>query len=208
MSGSHCTLPAIAIGTADGSPPVPVEGPVQIRCTAEECRVHLACAGSERSQPGRGKVCGRARRRALCARCSHLVWQVSPRAARHARTHEYIMHHNAWTACSPHVLAGRRKAVELTGNGYLWLYKSWAVAYGAGACCCAMACIGLPHVWTESDRQIDLSQRVCSTRCKRSILSSLQSLTAGFRERSWASETDSICTVADAVATGRSAAGL
>ena len=130
----------------------------------------------QRPQPRRGKVGGRARRRALCARCSHLVWQVSPRAARHARTHEYIMHHTAWTACSPHVLAGRRKAVELTGNGYLWLYKSWAVAYGAGACCCAMACIGLPHVSTESDRQIDLSQRVCSTRCERSILASLQSL--------------------------------
>eukprot|EP00966_Prymnesium_polylepis_P277623 6414290-Prymnesium_polylepis.1 len=40
----------------------------------------------------------------------------------------------AWTACSPHVLAGGSKVVELTCNGYLWLYKSWAVAYGAGAC--------------------------------------------------------------------------
>jgi hypothetical protein len=64
-------------------------------------------------------VCGRARRRALCARCSRLVWQVSPRASRHARTHEYFMHHTAWTACSPHVLAGRSRAVELTDNGYL-----------------------------------------------------------------------------------------
>ena len=81
-----------------------------------------------------------------------------------------------------HVLAGRSNAVELTCNGYLWLCKSWAVAYGAGACCCAMACIGLPHVWTESDRQIDLSQRVCSTRCERSILASLQSLTGLQRE--------------------------
>ena len=92
---------------------------VRKACTAEECRVHSACAGSERSQPRRGKVGGRARRRALCARCSRLVWQVSPRAARHARMHEYIMHHTAWTACSTHVLAGRRKAVELTDNGYL-----------------------------------------------------------------------------------------
>ena len=157
MSASHGTHSACATGTAERSPPVPVEDPVRKACTAEECRVHSACAGSERSQPGRGKVCGRARRRALCARCSRSVSQVSLRASRHARTHEYLTHHTAWTACSPHVLAGRRKAVELTCNGYLWLCKSWAVAYGAGACCCAMACIGLPHVSTESDRQIDLS---------------------------------------------------
>ena len=82
-------------------------------------RVHSACAGTERQQPGHGKVCGRARRRALCARCSRLVSQVSLRASRHARTHEHLLHHTAWTACSPHVLAGRRKAVELTDNGYL-----------------------------------------------------------------------------------------
>ena len=157
MSASHGTLPAIAIGTADGSPPVPVEGPVQIRCTVDELCVPSACAGSERSQPGRGKVCGRARRRALCARCSRLVSQVSLRASRHARTHEHLMHHTAWTACSPHVLAGRRKAVELTDNGYLWLYKSWAVACDGGACRGAMACFALSHVSTESDRQIDLS---------------------------------------------------
>ena len=116
-----------------------------------------ACAGSERSQPGLGKVGGRARRRSLCARCSRLVWQVSPRAARHARTHEYLMHHTAWTACSPHVLAGRRKAVELTDNEYRWLDKSWAVALDRVACCSAMVCIGLLRVSTESDRQIDLS---------------------------------------------------
>ena len=72
----------------------------------------------QRPQPGRGKVCGRARRRALCARCARLACQVSPRAARHARTHEYHMHHTAWTARSPHVLAGRSQAVELTCNGY------------------------------------------------------------------------------------------
>ena len=73
MSASHGTLPAIAIGTADGSPPVPVEGPMRIRCPADELCAPSACAGSERSQPGRGKVCGRARRRALRARCSRLV---------------------------------------------------------------------------------------------------------------------------------------
>ena len=177
MSGSHCTLPAIAIGTADRSPAVPIEDPVRKACTAEECRVHSACAGSERSQPRRGKVGGRARRRALCARCSRLVRQVSLRADRHACTHESLTHHTAWTACSPHVLAGRRKAVELTDNGYLWLYKSWTVACDGGACRGAMACFALSHVSTESDRHIDLSQLVCSTRCERSILASLQSLT-------------------------------
>ena len=132
-----------------------------------------ACAGSERSQPGLGKVGGRARRRSLCARCSRLVRQVSPRAARHARTHEYLMHHTAWTACSPHVLAGCRKAVELTCNGYLWLYKSWAVACGGGTCRGAMACFALSHVSTENDRQINLSQRMLSTRCERSTFASL-----------------------------------
>ena len=65
--------------------------------------------------------------------------------------------HTAWAACSPHVLAGRRKAVELTDNGYLWLDKSWAVAYGGSARCGAMVCVGLLRVSTESDRQIDLS---------------------------------------------------
>ena len=157
MSASHGTLPACATGTADRSPAVPIEDPVRKACTPEECRVHSACAGSERSQPGLGKVGGRARRRSLCARCSRLVWQVSPRAARHARTHEYIMHHTAWTACSPHVLAGRRKAVELTDNEYRWLDKSWAVALDGVACCSAMVCIGLLRVSTESDRRIDLS---------------------------------------------------
>ena len=83
------------------------------------------------------------------------------------------MHHTAWTACSPHVLAGRRKAVELTDNGYLWMDKSWAVAYGGGACRGAMASIALPHVSTENDRQINLSQRVLSTRCERLTFASL-----------------------------------
>ena len=182
MSASHGTLPAIAIGTADGSPPVPVEGPVQIRCTVDELCVPSACAGSERSQHRRGDDGGRARRRALHARWTRLVSQVSLRADRHACTHESLTHHAAWTACSPHVLAGRRKAVELTDNGYLWHYKSWAVACDGGACRGAMACFALSHVSTESDRHIDLSQRVCSTRCERSILASLQSLTGLQRE--------------------------
>ena len=40
-----------------------------------------------------------------------------------------------------------------------------------------MASIALPHVSTENDRQINLSQRVLSTRCERSTFASLQSLT-------------------------------
>ena len=83
--------------------------------------------------------------------------QASPRAARHARTHAYLTLHTAWTACSPHVLAGRRKAVELTYNGYLCLYKSCAVGFVGGASRGAMVRVGLLHVSTESDRQIDLS---------------------------------------------------
>ena len=51
----------------------------------------------QRPQPGRSKVCGRARRRALCARCTRLKSQASPRATRHARMHEYLTHHTAWS---------------------------------------------------------------------------------------------------------------
>ena len=57
----------------------------------------------------------------------------------------------AWP-CSPHVLAGRSKAVELAYNGYEWLYKSRAVAFDGSACRGAMASIALPHVSTENDR--------------------------------------------------------
>ena len=55
----------------------------------------------------------------------------------------------------------------------------------------AMACFTSLHVSTESDRQIDLSHRVCSMRCERSILVSLRSLTShevsksSFRHRRW-----------------------
>ena len=119
----HWPEPALPEATAGAG--WPSHSPTRPSATKIASAVCLAAASpsarrrEQRPQPGRGKVCGRARRRALCARCSHLVWQLSPRAARHARTHEYIMHHTAWTACSPHVLAGSRKAVELTDNGFL-----------------------------------------------------------------------------------------
>ena len=83
--------------------------------------------------------------------------EVSLRVARHACTHDTLTLYAAWTARSTRVLAGRRSGVELTYNGYLWLYKSWAVEYGGGARCGAMVRVGLLHVSTESDRQIDLS---------------------------------------------------
>jgi hypothetical protein len=63
-------------------------------------------------------------------------------------------------------------------SGYQWLYKSWTVAFDGSACRGAMASIALPHVLTDNDHQIDLSHRVCSTRCERSVLASLQSLKA------------------------------
>ena len=157
MSASHGTHSARATGTAGGSPPVPVEDPVRIRCTAEEQCVPSVCTGGERSPTPMRRRWGAARRGALCARCSRLVSQVSLRASRHARTHEHLLHHTAWTACSPHVLAGRSNAVELLHNGFLWLYKSWTVRSDGGASRGAMVCLALLHVSTESDRQIDLS---------------------------------------------------
>ena len=42
--------------------------------------------------------------------------------------------------------------MELTDTGYLWLYKSWAVACDGGACRGAMACFALSHVSTERER--------------------------------------------------------
>ena len=49
------------------------------------------------------------------------------------------------------------------------------------------------------------SLSACAARVVRGRSYRLSRASRGFRERSWASETDSICTVADAVATGRSA---
>ena len=54
-------------------------------------------------------------------------------------------------------LQGRSDAVDLAYNGCAWLYKSWTVAMDGGARRGAMVCVGLLHVWTENDRQIDLS---------------------------------------------------
>ena len=45
-SALHGTHSACATGTADRSPPVPIEDPVQKSCTAEECCVHSFCAGA------------------------------------------------------------------------------------------------------------------------------------------------------------------
>ena len=72
--------------------------------------------------------------------------------------------------------AAARQTVELAYNDYMWLYKSWAVALDGGARRGATACFGLSHAWTENDRHIDLSHRVCSTRCERSTFASPQSL--------------------------------
>ena len=88
------------------------------------------------------------------------------------------MIHMLTTRLAPHdrlmcSVAGRSKAVELAYIGYQWLYKSWAVAFDGTACRGAMASIALPHMSTENDRQINLSQRVLSTRCERSTFASL-----------------------------------
>ena len=106
------------------------------------------------------------------------------------------------------MLAGRSKAVELAYNGYEWLYKSRAVAFDGSACRGAIASIVLPHVSTENDRQINLSQRVLSTRVVRGRHLRLSRASRGFIESSSASEMDSGCTIADEVAEGRLAAGI
>ena len=65
-----------------------------------------------------------------------------------------------------------------------------------------MASIVLPHVSTENDRQISLSQRVLSTRCETGRHLRLSRASRGFKESSSASKTDSGCTIADDVAEG------
>ena len=50
--------------------------------------------------------------------------------------------------------------MELTYSGYLWLDKSWPVAVDGAACRSAMVRFISQRVSTESDRKIDLSQRV------------------------------------------------
>ena len=55
---------------------------------------------------------------------------------------------------------GCGSAVVLTQLRKLWLVKSWPVAVGGGARRDAMVCFVLLRVATESDRKIDLSQRM------------------------------------------------
>ena len=50
--------------------------------------------------------------------------------------------------------------MELTYSGYLCLDKSWPVGFDGGARRSAMVCFVSVRVATESDRKIDLSQRV------------------------------------------------
>ena len=75
--------------------------------------------------------------------------------------------------CSQAAGAATQWSLHTNYNGYEWLYKSWAAAFDGSACRGAMASIALPHVSTENDRQINLSQRVLSMRCERSIFASL-----------------------------------
>ena len=158
MSGSHCALPAIAIGTADRSPAVPIEDPVRKACTAEECRVHSACAGSERSQHRRRDDGGRARRRDRCSLWSRSASQVSLRVARQACTHISLTH------CARHGRHDRRMPSQAAAGQYSWhtlvSMTSWPIGADGGAHGIAMLCFVSVRVATEDDRNIDLSQRV------------------------------------------------
>ena len=95
--------------------------------------------------------------------------------------------------------------MELAYNGYQWLYKSWAVAFDGSAYRGAMVCFILPRMSTESDRKIDLSQRVFSTCCKWLVLC-LSGASQAQYGRSPASETDRPSTVASVLASVCSAA--
>ena len=121
------------------------------------------------------------------------------------------MTHSLTTRHGPHdsdtLRTGGGKAVELTYNGFLWLDKPWPVAVDGGACRSAMVCFISPRVSPESDRKIDLSQRVFSTCCEWLVLRVSEASQAQCG-RSPASETDRSSTVADVVASVCSAAGF
>ena len=149
-SASHGTRSAPSTGSGDRSVPLPVEGPVQKACTADECCVPSAAQKSSAPSHHRGRVGGRAPRRSLCARWPRSMPEVSLRVWRHACTHDSLTHHAAWTACQAHVLAGASNAVEHLESRKLWLDKSWPVAVDNGASCGAMVCHETPCAKRES----------------------------------------------------------
>ena len=76
-----------------------------------------------------------------------------------------FMTHSLTTRYGPHDRCMPSQAVEVewsshSYNGFLWLDKPWPVAVGDGARRGAMVCFVSVRVATESDRKIDLSQRV------------------------------------------------
>ena len=143
-----CTAPST--GSGGRCALLPVEGPVQKACTADECRVPLAAQESSAPRHRRGRVGGRALRRSLCAHDTRSMSEVSLRVWRHACTHDSLTHHAAWTACQAHVLAGASNAVEHLECRKLWLDKSWPYAVDNDASCGAMVCHETPCAKRES----------------------------------------------------------
>ena len=149
-SASHGTRSAPQTGTAGRSVPVPVEGPTQKACTADECRHPRRRRFRSAPRHRRGRVGGRALRRSLCAHGTRSMSEVSLRVWRHACTHDSLTHHAAWTACKAHVLAGACTAVEHLESRKLWLDKSWPVAVDNSASCAPMVCHETPCTKRES----------------------------------------------------------
>ena len=106
----------------------------------------------QRPRPRRGKVGGRARRRALCARCSRLVSQVSLRVSRHARTHEHLLHHTAWTAIGMLASCARRPQ-EGSGAHIQWISLSVQVVYSWICWWCKPWCNGSRRFAACVDRE-------------------------------------------------------
>ena len=149
-SASHGMRSAPSTVSGDRCDLLPVEGPVQKACTADECCFPPSAQESSAPRHRRGRVGGRALRRSLCAHGTRSMSEVSLRVWRHACTHDSLTHHTARTACQAHVLAGAGSAVQHLESRKLWLDKSWTVAVGGGASRGAMACHETPCATRES----------------------------------------------------------
>ena len=167
MSASHGTQPACAAGTADGSPPVPIEDRVRKACTAEELCVHSVCAGTSAVQHRRRNDGGRTRRHALRT-LAGLAWcprqvreQLHMRDSRMNTSLSTRRGQNDRLMCSQAAARQRSFAYTVdtngcTSRGPLHLMVGTCRGVHSGFHRFA-ACVA-----TDNDHQIDLSHRVCA----------------------------------------------
>ena len=150
---------------------------------------------------------GRARRRALCPRCTRSAAQVSLRVCRHACTHDSLTHHTAWTA-SPtipsQVAAGQSSSHRV--DIYDWPSRGpleLMVVHAAVQRFASFHRGCRPRAIAGST-----SHSACYSTCCEWLFLRLSGASRAQCGWSLASDMDSASTVAGAVVAGRSAARL